>query len=262
MAGGDVVEATLTYKRTGEVALLAHVFGPEEGGTAPSAAIVFFFGGGWTGGTPTQFYPQCRHLASRGMVAISAEYRVRDRHGTTPVECVADGKSAVRWLRANAAELGVDPSRVAAAGGSAGGHVAACTALVPGFEEPSEDAGISSVPDALVLYNPVVDATWGSLSKRFGDRARALSPRHHIRAGAPPTLIFHGIEDRTVPYAQVVDFGEAMRSAGNACEVVGFEGQAHGFFNQGRGDGSAFAETLRQTDAFLTSRGYLVPNDG
>ena len=78
-----------------------------------TAAIVFFFGGGWVGGTPKQFFPHCTYLASRGMVAISAEYRVKDRHGVTPLECVLDGKSAVRWVRAHASELGIDPTLIA-----------------------------------------------------------------------------------------------------------------------------------------------------
>lgn len=139
----NITERELTYKPIGGVALCAHIFAPPEPATTPRPAIVFFFGGGWVGGTPAQFFPHCRHLASRGMVAVPEEYRVRNTHGTTPFECVADSKSAVRWLRARADELGVDPSRVAAGGGSAGGHVAACTALVPGLDDPSEDLGIS-----------------------------------------------------------------------------------------------------------------------
>ena len=96
-------------------------------------AIVFFFGGGWTGGKIEQFEPQASHLASRGMVAVRADYRVKSRHGVTPKECVEDAKSAMRWVRQNAAQLGVDPDRIVAAGGSAGGHIAACTASRPAW---------------------------------------------------------------------------------------------------------------------------------
>ena len=118
---------SLVYKTINGARLQLHVFEPE--GHKPSdrrPAIVFFFGGGWTGGglpairPPTQFYPQCKYLASRGMVAISAEYRVKGTHGVSPFECVTDGKSAVRWVRAHAAELGIDPNRLASGGGSAG----------------------------------------------------------------------------------------------------------------------------------------------
>ena len=102
------------YKEVGDDKLFLHVFEPETKTKAKRPAIVFFFGGGWNGGTPKQFEPHCNHLASRGMVAITAEYRVKSRNKTTPFECVADGKSAMRWVRANADKLGVDPFRVAA----------------------------------------------------------------------------------------------------------------------------------------------------
>ena len=91
------------------------------------------------------------------MVAMAAEYRVKSRHNTTPFECVMDGKSALRWIRKNAAKLGVDPERIGAGGGSAGGHVAAAVATVPGLNEEGEDLSISCLPDTLVLFNPVYD---------------------------------------------------------------------------------------------------------
>ena len=88
------------------------------------------------------------------MVAMTAEYRIRNMHGTLATACVADVKSAVRWVRANAVKLGVDPDRIAAGGGSAGGHVAACTGVIDGFESKDEDDKISSAPNAMVLFNP------------------------------------------------------------------------------------------------------------
>ena len=141
-------------------------------------AIVFFFGGGWENGTIKAFEPQSKHLASRGMVAARADYRVKSRHGVTPKECVEDAKSAVRWLRANAAKLGIDPDRIVAAGGSAGGHIAACTAFTPALDAEDEDAKVSSKPNALVLYNPVL--RFGpQMTQRIGnDEALALSLIH------------------------------------------------------------------------------------
>ena len=76
-------------------------------GTDKRPAAVFFFGGGWVGGSPRQFYPKCHLLAERGMVAISAEYRTKKSHGTDPRACVEDGKSAARWIHEHAAELGM-----------------------------------------------------------------------------------------------------------------------------------------------------------
>jgi acetyl esterase len=145
-------DETLSYKKIGEVDLKLHIFNPEGHKTSDRRpAIVFFFGGGWNSGTASQFHPQCAHLASRGMVAISADYRVAKTHGTTPRECVQDGKSAIRWVRQHAKELGIDPERLAAGGGSAGGQVAAATGTLTKFEEEGEDLQISSRPNALVL---------------------------------------------------------------------------------------------------------------
>jgi len=147
----------LTYKTAGDVKLKLDVFNPQ--GLAPTdqrPAIVFFFGGSWVNGKPAQFHQQARDLADLGMVAFAANYRVKKRNQTTPFESVRDAKSAVRWIREHAAELGVDPERIVASGGSAGGHLAVCTALIEGEEDEGEDLAISSVPDAVVAFNPVL----------------------------------------------------------------------------------------------------------
>ena len=264
----------VVYKTVQGAKLHLHVFEPEgHEASASRPAIVFFFGGGWVGGSPGQFYPQCTYLASRGMVAFSAEYRVKDRHGVTPFECVTDGKSAIRWVRANAAKLGVDPARIAAGGGSAGGHVAACTGVIDGLEEKGEDASVSSRPNALVLFNPalvldfeewkkrgVPDERLAQIRQRFGGRdPRGVSPCHHVKAGAPPTIVLHGEADTTVPFATAKLFADAAKKLGNRCELVGYKGQAHGFFNFGRGE--AFWQTLREVDKFLVSLKYLEGPD-
>ncbi|UCD49972.1 MAG: alpha/beta hydrolase [Phycisphaerales bacterium] len=253
----DVQISEIVYKRTPQGDLRLHVHQCGEGADRP--VIVFFFGGGWVGGNPRQFFPHCRQLAALGMVAVSAEYRVRNRHGTTPFECVADGKSAIRYLRAHAAELGIDPDRVVAAGGSAGGHVAACTVTIAACDEDSEDITISSKPNALVLFNPVVDTTkLGYGANRFKDDPRKLSPVHHIREELPPTMIFHGTADTTVPFENVERFCREMHEAGNECTLIPFEGKKHGFFNYGRDeDNRSYHETVAQMDEFLGGHGFL-----
>jgi len=260
----DAVRPVLVvYKTIGEVELKLHIFKPLRRDTKElSPAIVFFFGGGWVGGTPKQFYHQCEHFSSLGMVAISAEYRVKNRHGTTPFECVADGKSAIRWVRAHAGRLGVNPNKIVAGGGSAGGHVAACTGVIEGLDEKHEDLNISSKPNALVLFNPAVDLV--GLSKRrrsdrgLGNRVKELSPLQHVKKGVPPCIVFHGTADRTVPFESVERFCSAMKKSGNVCRLVPFEGKGHGFFNYGRDkDNSSFKQTIRAADRFLTSLGYF-----
>jgi acetyl esterase/lipase len=239
------------YKTAGANQLRLHVFHTKR--PAPNPAIVFFFGGAWMQGDVKQFAPQARHLAERGMVAVLADYRVLNRHGSTPYEAMADAKSAIRWVRSHAAQLGIDPNRIVAAGGSSGGHLALSTAVFDAFDEPGEDKTMSAKPNALVLFNPAVDT---SRNRLFGDRGRDGSPLHHLRSGLPPTLVLHGKADTTVPYADVERFCAEATALGNQCRLVGYEGAAHGFFNPGR-DEKWYRETLLEADRFLTTLGYL-----
>jgi len=258
------------YKTAGDVELKLYIYEPRDlkpGDARPAA--VFFFGGGWRAGSPRQFARQCEYLASRGMVAIAADYRVASRHGVKAVDCVRDAKSAIRYVRKNAERLHVDPQRIAAGGGSAGGHLAAAAGTITDFDEPGEDTSISSRPNALLLFNPAVvlvpiegvqlDAEWETaMPARTGVPPQQLSPYHHIDDKTPPTAIFHGTADPTVPYATVVAFTEAMKKAGRPCTLHGYEGQRHGFFN-GRGPKGTkmFAATLTDADKFLAGLGYL-----
>ncbi len=253
---------TLVYKVTTDAAgkkveLQMHVFEPIGHKTSDKTpAIALFFGGGWNNGDPSIFFPHCAYLASRGMVAIAPDYRVKNRQKTTPLECVADGKSALRFVRQNAKEWGIDPERIAAGGSSAGGHVAACTALLPGFDEKTENSAISSAPNALVLFNPVIDTSpTGYGNERLGARWEEISPLQHVRPGLPPAIVFHGTADKTVPYQNAVDFQKAMQAAGNRCELETLAGVGHGFAYRIEKKSANFA--LRQSDTFLASLGYL-----
>ena len=256
-----------TYKEVNGTKLKLWIFSPDGKVTADAKrpAIVFFFGGGWSSGSPGQFEKQAQHLAARGLVAMVADYRVATRQQVKPAACVADAKSAIRWVRRNSARLGIDPARIVAAGGSAGGHLAAATATLPGLDEAGEDLTVSAAPNALVLFNPaLVLAPIDGLelkgfeakvsAGRFGCEPREISPIHHVRPGLAPTLILHGRADATVPFASAEAFAAAMKKAGNRCELVGYEGQPHGFFNAAK-----FDETLAETDRFLVSLGYLPP---
>ena len=258
-----VLFKTAADAKGNKVELHLHVFLP-EGHKADDKrpAIVFFFGGGWVGGSPSQFYPHAAYLASRGMVAVAAEYRVGKTHGTTPKECVADGKSAIRYVRSHAAELGIDPDRLAAGGGSAGGHVATATATVTAFDEPGEDTSTSAVPNALVLFNPVYDnGPEGYGYDRVKDYWRQISPLQNIRKGVPPAIVFLGTQDKLIPVATAKAFQAEMQRLGSRSDLMLYEGQEHGFFNFGRGDNAAYTKTVREMDAFLVSLGWLKAAD-
>lgn len=256
------------YKTAGDVELKLYVFEPKDHAAANKRpAIVFFFGGGWVGGSPEQFEQQCRYLASRGMVAITADYRVKNRHGVKGVDCVRDAKSAIRWVRAHANELGVDPDRIAASGGSAGGHLAAATATVTDFDEPSEDAAISSRPNAAVLFNPAVsfdpitadpqEKRVRSYGQRMGVEPKSISPDEHVDASTPPMLIMVGSDDYLI--GGVRQFADRMKAAGARCDLDLYEGRRHGFFNyRANQRNKDFYATAKSMDKFLESLGYLT----
>jgi len=257
-------DATIVYKTvelpngtTSDLSL--HLFKPtghKASDTAP--CIVFFFGGGWSGGSPAQFYPQCKYLADRGMVAISAEYRTESSHQVDPKFCVFDGKSAMRWVRGHAEQLGVDPNRIAAGGGSAGGHVAAAIAACEQLEEPGADTTISCRPDALVLFNPVYDnGPTGYGHDRVKKYWQTFSPMHNLHADMPATISFFGSKDNLIPVATTEAFQKRMLELGVRCDNHIYEGAGHGFFNYLPNKNNYFTETIQETERFLLSLGML-----
>lgn len=246
------------YKTIGKSELSMELHFPEGHKASDRApAIVFFFGGGWNGGTRAQFQPHCEYLAGRGMVAATADYRTRSSAGTSPKECVKDGKSAVRWLRAHAGELGINPHRLAAGGGSAGGHVAAATATLSDYNEEGEDTSVSCVPDALVLFNPVIDNGPGGYGyDRVKDYWQSFSPMHNLSEHTPPTLVMFGTKDHLVPVKTAEAYAAKMKELGGRCELRLYEGRGHGFFNATRSK-KDYALTVIEMDRFLASLGYL-----
>ena len=191
------------------------------------------------------------YFASRGMIAISAEYRIKSKHGTTPIQAMEDAKSAIRFLRLNAKSFFINPNRIAAAGGSAGGHLAAVTANIDLFDNVNEDLGISSKPNLLVLYNPVID--FGSRKWLWIDNPSDASPVHNISKGSPSTIILTGTKDKIVPVETIMNYKKIMESVGSRCDVILYDGAEHAFFNRGED----FIDTVLKSDIFLKSNWYL-----
>lgn len=249
---------TRVYKKVAERELKLFIEKPANWKASDRRpALVFFFGGGWVGGTPEQFRGQSEYLASRGMVSVRVEYRTIPKEDKgPPTVCVRDAKSAMRWVRSHAGELGIDPNRIGAGGGSAGGHLAAFVGLVDGQDDPQDDLTVSPKANALVLFNPVFDngpeGGWGQA--RVGDRVKDFSPAHNITADDPPAIVFLGREDKLIPVATVERFQSNMKTAGVRCEAFFYDEQTHGFFNK-----EPFkARTLIAADKFLTSLGWLT----
>lgn len=241
------------YKRTRQADLRLFVFQPSARTPADRRpGIVFFFGGGWKNGTPAQFFAQAEYFAARGLVCALAEYRIMSKHGTTPDFCVRDARSALRWFRAHAAELGVDPARIVAAGASAGAHLAAATATLDGFDDEADDLAVSCRPDALLLYNPPLDLTGIGLRNTTAVNIdRELSPLVALKKGLPPALLLYGEADPLMKGGSA--FQRRATQLGDRCELFSAAGQKHGFFNTE----PWLTSTTRQADAFLVSLGYL-----
>lgn len=255
--GHFVPSREIIYKTVDGQDLKLHIFDPAGFQTSDARPVfLVFHGGGWVIGTARGFYPFAAHFAGLGLVGISVDYRLIKRgSGTTPSICVKDGRSAVRYVRSHAAELGIDPNKIIVSGGSAGGHIAACIACCRGIDEAGEDISVSPLPEALVLYWPVLDTSRVGYGNRIsGEHWQDISPLQLVRPGLPPTLVFHGSADPAVPVKGSEAFHAAMQKAGNRCELVIEPGAKHGYmmynlqlFNQG----------LRRTDEFLKSLGYL-----
>jgi acetyl esterase/lipase len=166
----------------------------------------------------------------------------------------------VRWIRKNSKRLGIDPNRIAAGGGSAGGHVAATTGVVSGLEEAGEDTKVSSQANALLLFNPVFDngpTGWGHA--RVKDRYQEISPIHNIAKGAPPTIVFLGKKDKLIPVATAESYTKKMAAVGSRCDLHLYENQPHGFFNESRNPKHYYL-TVLEMDRFLGSLGWLEGN--
>lgn len=249
MKSEDVV-----FKKTPQGDLKLHVFYPPDWtATDKRPVIVFFFGGGWKGGSYEQFVPQSQYFASRGLVAISADYRIANVHKTTPDICVEDAKTAIRYVRSNAEKFGIDPDKLIASGGSAGAHLAAATALVPGFDA-ADDPKASSLPNAMVLYNPGLNYTLTPGRTIAGadksDIARAISPTLFLTKDAPPSIIFFGAADKMLPHGH--DYADKAKGLGVRADLYTAADQPHGFFNR-----SPWIEaTTEAADRFLTDLGY------
>ena len=255
------------YRKAGDVELRLHVVKPPGWKASDKLpCLIAYFGGGWTHGTPKSTISWAKWAADHGMVGVAADYRTRHRHGTTPEACISDGRASVRWVQEHAAELGVDPSRIVAAGGSAGGHVAAWTAITgkgPGADDPGSP---DPRPAALILFNPVTDTKdsgYGG-TKRFGgsaSRALACSVPDQMPGQMPPTIVFHGLVDTTVPYSNSVDFRDKLALSGNRCELVGFEGLGHSYSSSkfGAAGAAALVRTKAEMEKFLGSLGLIKP---
>lgn len=259
-----VLENTENYvfKETTNLDLKIYVFKPDAwDASQENPAIVFYFGGGWNSRHITQFVAYAQYYASKGFVCFIPNYRVRSTDNSQAIDSVKDAQDAFAYVRKNVSKFGIDAERIAASGGSAGGHLAASLGTLN-----DEKNKKSSKPNALILFNPVcvVDPFRNPERMNFarlGVKGYEISPYHNVDKSVPPTIIYHGTKDRLVPYITAEMFHKKMLEVGNDCTLIPFEGRDHGFFNHGKHLAeSDYRKTLNYTDKFLSRIGWMSAN--
>ncbi len=261
------------YKRVQGIELEARIYYPNnQHPETPRPAALVIHGGGWTAPGTKHTAMHCRYLARRGMVAVNIEYRLADRSdGIRISDCLEDARDALRYLFVESDRLGIDPTRIAVLGESAGGQLAAMLALTP-TTAVTGDPDAEQCPAAAVLYNPCLDLTaltW--MRKHAGiaptdkapedetweDRARPLSPIEHVHEGVPPILLIHGADDSAVPIEQADRFAKALREVDGSIRYHRMAGWEHAFALPEYGSEAQILETLKLTDQFLTDQGFV-----
>jgi len=254
-APGVDIRKNIVYGKGGDVDLMLDLARPAEG-DGPFPLVVCIHGGGWHGGARQAHHPEMLLLARNGYVAATVSYRFAPKHKFPAQVC--DVKCAVRYLRSRAAELNINPKRVGAAGGSAGGHLALMLGLMNPEDDLEGDGGNPDQPSKVQAVanfcGPTDFKTWrvwpsiapelekgfpGGLSglvKNFlgtadceSEIARKASPTSYVGKGDPPVLTATGQEDPLVPLQQAELLHERLRKAGVAERLVVLKGAGHGW---------------------------------
>lgn len=249
-------DKVMAFKQTPQGELKVHFFLP-PGWSARDRrpAIVFWVGGGFRSGKIGQFNAKAEYFASRGLVAICAEYRGRESHGVLLDSCSEDARSAMRWVKSHATELGIAAEKVIASGGSAGGCLSLLVAREEGPNAKDDNREISPRPCALVLFNPAVGKRvmevvgWGGPAQASVNAQ--ITALDTPGKNEPPAIIFFGTEDSFLKISR--DYDRKLRAQGGRCELWIADKMGHGFFNNQPWHDA----TLRKADEFLVSLGYL-----
>lgn len=248
-----------TYKVIGGRALKLYIFEPEIP-KKNRPAILFFNGGSFKKKplvTPLLFQHQANYFSSKGMVAICVDYRNGSDEGFTPIQAICDVKSAVRWLRENSTDLGVDPNKVVICGSSAGGYIAVSSIMFENLNDDADNLSIDNIPNVLVVFGAGMDGVdiMGRRYPEMLERAVEISPIHNIKKCLPPTLWMCGTADDL--YDQNKQFVEQMVGKENDIKFITYDGMGHGFFRFGEHENKGYHESNLMIENYLKSLAFI-----
>jgi len=253
-------EEDIVYKTTGDGKEL-HMLVNYPSGWQPEdrrTAMLFFHGGGWTQGSYIGFANQTNYFVSRGIVMFRVRYRLlKASEPAIPAKCAQDARSAMRFVRANAARFGIDPERIVSCGGSAGGHLAATVSIEAGLDDPADDLAVSPKPQAMALMNPALDLIMEAekrgilIPEKQMETVRRISPQQNLDENTPPSVIFFGDRDRLLPHG--TNYAEKAARLGVRADLHVYEGVGHTFWRRAIFED----EVIFVIDEFLASLGYL-----
>ncbi len=250
------------YRQTSAGPMKAYVFRAQRSGDkAPGPAMIVLHGGGWSIGEPSWGFWLGERYSCQGMVVVVAQYRLSDGASVTPVDAVDDTRHVLSWTRRNAATFSLDPGRIAALGWSAGAHLAASAAALPGGSPESS-------PNLLLLVSPAVSVTGDAHFQALLGKSSNVSdwsPAEHVRPGLPPTVMVIGRADTVTPLAGATLFHDRMLAAGNVSVLHVYDGVGHLFTpaskrddRQPEPDETVQRQAYGAIDRFLADQGYLA----
>ena len=251
------------YTTNSNINLKIHIFRPEKIETKSS--LLLFHGGGWAFGSSYSLFKMCRDISDQGILCASAEYRLALKHNSKVKDSMLDAEKAFEWLIDNSGKLNIDENSIMVGGGSSGGHLAASLAMIPNKNNKTYEN-----IKALIFFNPAINTSffdsgyqlpentherrkrfWFYMKNLFEGQSVELSPSNHIKENLPPSIIFHGTSDRTIPIDVVEEFTKEMTEKGNNIKLLKWDNKGHQFY---RWDKEAYPEVMSELINFI--KGY------
>ena len=257
----DKPDISYSYAKRDKVNLKLHFFIPKK--SELKSSVLLFHGGGWAFGSSYSLFKICKSLAKEGILCASADYRLALKHDTKVKDSMLDAADAYKWMVKNSEKLNIKKDQIMVGGGSSGGHLAASLAMIPDEKNETYDN-----IKAMILFNPALNTSalnaeipeniderrknlWLYVRKLFEGKFEDLSPSNFIRSDLPPSIIFHGEKDKTIPIFLIEDFTKEMKEKGNQVDLLKWKDNGHQFY---RWDKKAYPEVMEKLVSFVKAQ--------